>query len=250
MAIVRRSDQVQSDRYPGIRRYAMTGASTGSTMLHVGDLTYAPGASVPYHLHPHAEETQYMVEGELECWFDGKRFTVRAGDAVLSPAGVPHGFVNRSGKPARQITIFPMINPVTNDLMDQKLEPKLVDGVPGKHVSFRSQMKPFEFRPGIARYDMAGDFSGAKSTYLSELTFDPGAVAPNHFHPAHEESMFCLRGSLNAVYGPQNDLPLHAGDMFMCEKAVRHGIFNGSRERATLLAIHPVLNPPPRVDVP
>ncbi len=250
MSIVRRSDQALSDRYPGIRRYAMTGASTGSTMLHVGDLTYAPGAVVPYHMHPHAEETQFMVEGELECWFDGKRFTARAGDAILSPVGIPHGFVNRSGKPARQITVFPMINPVTNEVLDQKTEPKLVDGVPEKFVALRSQMKPYEFRPGIMRYDMVGDFRGAKSTYVGELVFDPGAIAPNHFHPAHEESMFCLRGSLNAVYGPQNDIPLQAGDMFMCEKAVRHGIFNGSGGKASLLAIHPVLNPPPRVDVP
>jgi quercetin dioxygenase-like cupin family protein len=250
MAIVRRADQVLSDRYPGIRRYAMTGASTGSTMLHVGDLTYAPGAVVPYHQHPATEETQFMVEGELEAWVDGKRFTARAGDCILSPAGVPHGFVNRSSKPARQITIFPMINPVTVDLMDQKSEPKLTDGVPDKIVALRADMKPYEFRPGITRYDMVGDYRGAKSTYFGELVFEPGAVAPNHFHPAHEESMFCLRGSLNAVYGENNDIPLAANDMFMCEKAVRHGIFNGSKSQASLLAIHPVLNPPPRIDVP
>ena len=250
MPIVRRSEQVLADRYPGIKRYAMTGASTGSKMLHVGDLTYAPGAVVPYHLHPHVEETQYMIEGELECWSDGLRFTVRAGDCVLTPPGVKHGFVNRTDRPARQITMFPMINPVTNDLMGQGSEPQLKDGVPEKNVHFRAKAKVYEFRPGITRYDLAGDFSGARSTYFSELVFDPGAVAPNHFHPAHEESMFCLRGSLNAVYARENDIPLKAGDIFMCEMGVRHGIFNGSKEKATLLAMHPVLNPPPRVDVP
>ncbi len=250
MSIVRRSDQVIADRYPGIRRRALAGASTGATMLHVGDLTYAPGATVPYHVHPHVEETQFIVEGELECWFDGMRFTARAGDCILSPAGVPHGFANRSGSPCRQITVFPMINPVTTDLLAQGTEPKLTDGVPEKYVAIRSQMKAYEFRPGITRYDMVGDYRGAKSTYFGELVFEPGAVAPNHYHPAHEEDMFCLRGSLNAVYGPQNDIPLQAGDSFLCEKAVRHGIFNGSKQTASLLAIHPVLNPPPRVDVP
>ncbi len=250
MPIVRRGDQKLMDRYPGIKRYYMTGADTGSRMLHVGDLTYAPGAVVPYHIHPHVEETQYMVEGELECWFDGKRFTARAGDCIISPAGAPHGFVNRSGRPARQVTVFPMVNPVTNELMDQKSEPKLTNGVPEKHVHVRAKAMPYEFRPGIMRYDMVGDFAGAKSTYVGELVFDPGAVAPNHYHPAHEESMFCLKGSLNAVYAKENDIPLKAGDMFMCEMGVRHGIFNGSKERAHLLAIHPVLNPPPRVDVP
>lgn len=250
MSVVRRSDQQVTDRYPGIKRRYMTGASTGATMLHVGDLEYAPGSVVPYHLHPHVEEVQFMVEGELECWFDGKRFTARAGDCIVSPAGVPHGFVNRSSRTARQITMFPQINPVTTDLMEQKSEPKLTDGVPEKHVHIRARAKPYEFMPGVTRYDMVGDFSGAKSSFFAELIFSPGAVATNHFHPAHEESMFCLRGSLNAVYGKENDVPLVAGDMFLCEKGVRHGIFNGSKETAHLLAIHPVLNPPPRVDVP
>ena len=250
MPIIKRADQVVGDRYPGIRRHALTGASTGSTMLHVGDLTYAPGSVVPYHIHPAAEETQYMIEGELECWYDGMRFVIREGDCVLSPAGVPHGFVNRSKKPARQLTVFPMINPVTNHVLDQKAEPKLVDGIPEKFVAFRSKMQAYEFRPGIMRYDMVGDFRGAKSTYFGELIFSPGAVAPNHYHPAHEESMFILKGALNAVYGKQDNIPLQASDMFMCEKAVRHGVFNGSGDTAHLLAIHPVLNPPPRIDVP
>ena len=96
---------------------------------------------------------------------------------------------------------------------------------------------------------MVGNFLGAESTYFSELTFQPGSVAPNHFHPSHEESMFCLEGNLTAVYDKENSIDLHAGDIFTCEIGVRHGIFNQSKSLGKLLAIHPVLNPPPRVDV-
>ena len=32
---------------------------------------------------------------------------VRRGQTVLAPAGVKHGFVNRSGKPVRIMAIFP-----------------------------------------------------------------------------------------------------------------------------------------------
>jgi quercetin dioxygenase-like cupin family protein len=51
------------------------------------------------------------------------------------------------------------------------------------------------------------------------------------------------------VYADDNNVPLAAGDCFTCEVGVRHGIYNASAEPARLLAIHPVLNPPPRVDV-
>ena len=43
--------------------------------------------------------------------------------------------------------------------------------------------------------------------------------------------------------------PLAAGDVFLCEPTIRHGIYNTSDAEATLLAIHPVLNPPPRIEV-
>ena len=37
--------------------------------------------------------------------------------------------------------------------------------------------------------------------------------------------------------------------MFTCEVAVRHGFYNGHKTTGRLLAIHSVLNPPPRIDV-
>ena len=61
--------------------------------------------------------------------------------------------------------------------------------------------------------------------------------------------MFCLEGDLVAVYAGEDSVPLAAGDCFTCEVGVRHGIYNASKKPAKLLAIHPVLNPPPRVDV-
>ena len=81
------------------------------------------------------------------------------------------------------------------------------------------------------------------------LTFQPGTKAPVHYHPAHEESMFCLDGRLSAVYAEDDDVRLDAGDVFTCEPTVRHTIGNTSDAAGTLLAIHPVLNPPPRVEV-
>jgi quercetin dioxygenase-like cupin family protein len=113
----------------------------------------------------------------------------------------------------------------------------------------RGDNEPYEFMAGISRYDMVGDFLGAASLYLSELIFQPGSIAPNHYHPTHEESMFCLEGDLVAVYADENNVALAAGDCFTCEVGIRHGVYNTSSKPARLLAIHPVLNPPPRIDV-
>jgi quercetin dioxygenase-like cupin family protein len=224
----------------------MTSKATGSSMLTVSDVTVEPGFKFFYHMHPNTEESIFVVGGEMEFRVGDRRFRAGSGDCVLTPRGIGHGIENVGSAPARLITIFPTAAPEREVIP----EPGFTDAEPEKGFFKRSSATAYEFRPGISRFDMVGDFLGSESTYLSELTFQPGAVAPNHYHPAHEESMFCLDGKLNGVYREDNDVPLSAGDMFTCEMGIRHGIFNGSNGVSRLLAIHPVLNPPPRVDVP
>ena len=60
--------------------------------------------------------------------------------------------------------------------------------------------------------------------------------------------MYCLEGKLNAVYFEENNIQLNAGDMFTAEVKARHGCNNPFDSKGTLLAIHCVLNPPPRVE--
>lgn len=186
-----------------------------------------------------------MIEGEIEFRLGSHRFRASSGDCVLANRGIGHGLANVGSTTARLITMYPSPAPERAEIP----EVEFTDSPPANGAFFRGTVKSFEFAPGISRYDMVGDFLGSESTYFSELTFAPGSVAPNHFHPAHEEAMFCLRGNLNAVYAEDDNIPIAAGDIFACEPTVRHGIYNASSEPATLLAMHPVLNPPPRVDV-
>lgn len=223
----------------------MAGASTGAAMATVGDLTVQPGVKSAYHLHPNTEEAIFVVEGDMEFRIGSSRFRATTGDCVLAPQGIGHGLENVGDSPARLITIYPTATPEREALADVVY----TDGDPGETVFVRGNVEPYEFFAGIERYDMVGDFSGAVSLYLSELIFQPGSIAPNHYHPSHEESMFCLEGDLTAVYAGENNVPLAAGDCFTCEVGIRHGIYNASAAPARLLAIHPVLNPPPRVDV-
>lgn len=49
-----------------------------------------PGAMVPPHMHQTEDEFIYLVEGELEATIGGTTYTVRPGDLVKMPRGVPH----------------------------------------------------------------------------------------------------------------------------------------------------------------
>jgi len=245
MTIVKRSNQNISNPFDGSEMLLMASENTGTGMITVADLFVEPGAKSPYHFHDNTEESIFVVEGNLEFRLESKIFPASSVDCVLAPQGIGHGLENIGNNKARLITVYPNAKPnreILDDVDYEKTDPP-------PSVFLRKNNEPYEFQPGISRYDMVGDFIGAKSTYISELTFEPGAIAPNHYHPSHEEAMFCLDGNLMAVYAKDNGISLLEGDCFTCEIGIRHGIYNASNETATLLALHSTLNPPPRVDV-
>ncbi|MDP6497956.1 MAG: cupin domain-containing protein [Dehalococcoidia bacterium] len=47
------------------------------------------------------------MEGQLEAVLGNEVVTLGPGDTVLAPAGVKHGFVNRSGAKATLLAAFP-----------------------------------------------------------------------------------------------------------------------------------------------
>ena len=62
-----------------------------------------PGQFVPVHIHPNQEEFILVQEGQLDLKLDGKWLVAKAGDLVRMPRGVPHGYFNKSDKPARAL---------------------------------------------------------------------------------------------------------------------------------------------------
>ena len=62
-----------------------------------------PGQFVPVHVHPTQDEFILVQEGELDLKLDGVWSKARAGDLVRMPRGVPHGYFNKSDKPARAL---------------------------------------------------------------------------------------------------------------------------------------------------
>ncbi len=60
-----------------------------------------PGQFVPVHIHPTQDEFILVQEGELDLKLDGEWSKAKAGDLVRMPRGIPHGYFNKSDKPAR-----------------------------------------------------------------------------------------------------------------------------------------------------
>ncbi|MBI4219203.1 MAG: cupin domain-containing protein [Chloroflexi bacterium] len=240
MAILRRANQRLLQRFPGGNRYYLAGSKTGSRMLHVGEILWSPGSSMPSHIHPEpkAEESQLMLDGELELTYEGQTYTMRPGDVALAPPGASHAWVNKSGKMARMVTVFPMNDPSTKDVEP----PPAKTGPQPRGIVFKKEMKLFEFQPGIMRYDLVTEAQGAKSTFFSMLFFEPGSKAPTHYHPTTEEAQFIVSGELIAVYG--NEVTVcRTGDLYLAEPGLRHGFTNKSDRQAVLLAIHPTAKP-------
>jgi quercetin dioxygenase-like cupin family protein len=62
-----------------------------------------PGQFVPVHIHPSQDEFILVQEGVLDLKLDGVWVQAKAGDLVRLPRGVPHGYFNKSDKPARAL---------------------------------------------------------------------------------------------------------------------------------------------------
>ena len=107
MPIIHLSDAPTEEGYPGVNRAVLVDATQGSQSLWVGHLTIGPGDVVTTHVHPDTEEAMIIVEGNLEAILGDEVVNLGPGDTVLAPAGVKHGFVNRSSSTATLLAAFP-----------------------------------------------------------------------------------------------------------------------------------------------
>ena len=106
MPILDKDTLANEELSPGTERWTLVDDTRGASSLSVADLSLAPGSKVPTHYHP-TEEAMVIMEGELEAEVGNDLVTVHPGQTILAPAGVKHGFVNRSGSSARLMAIFP-----------------------------------------------------------------------------------------------------------------------------------------------
>jgi quercetin dioxygenase-like cupin family protein len=64
------------------------------------------GGGPPVHFHLHQDEWFYVMEGQVVFQVAGQRKTLTAGESVLGPRGIPHGFCPIGEKPVRMLIAF------------------------------------------------------------------------------------------------------------------------------------------------
>ena len=232
--VLRRSEQVRVDRYPGVPRYGMADTSLGSSKLHFGDLTYEVGSAVPHHNHPDAEETQIMLEGELECWLDGHRFTVRAGDCIVAKRGVGHAFFNRTDRPARMITAFSVTPPTT----DHTPDPLLQDTKPNSGVRFGLWPTGAVSIAKIERYAVNAPVD-ATETQCEMLMMPAAGSGFIEIFGGQESGVFCVSGTVEVDSGAEAT-KIGAGD-FVFATSENLSVRNVGDHAATLLTVRSLI---------
>ena len=59
----------------------------------------------PIHVHAYDDETLYMLEGEMQAIVSGEENSIKAGEAIFLPRGIPHQLRNESGVPAHYLLL-------------------------------------------------------------------------------------------------------------------------------------------------
>jgi len=75
----------------GLHTWKATEEETGGAFLIFEDSLDA-GKVTPLHRHPDADETFYMLEGEIVLHVDGEERQLGAGGIAVIPRGIPHAF--------------------------------------------------------------------------------------------------------------------------------------------------------------
>ena len=78
---------------PGVMTRMRASARGGSAQICLFEQKCDPGLGAPTHYHA-VEEVLSVVAGEAEVWVGRERARVTAGQSVVIPAGISHGFMN------------------------------------------------------------------------------------------------------------------------------------------------------------
>ena len=106
-AVVVRAGKGQTLRWGmGGKVRIVAGASSTDRSFSVVEVTDAPGAGAPLHVHHGEAEGFYLLEGSIELTCGTEKVVVDAGDFVCAPKDVAHKYVVAGDRPARILLMF------------------------------------------------------------------------------------------------------------------------------------------------
>jgi quercetin dioxygenase-like cupin family protein len=76
----------------GLHTWKLLAEDTGGEFFVFEDVM-SKGKTTPLHRHPDADETVYLLEGEIIIHVNGEETQVGAGGMTYVPRGVPHAFL-------------------------------------------------------------------------------------------------------------------------------------------------------------
>lgn len=65
----------------------------------------APGQEQKPHAHPDQDKIYVVLEGRARVFLDGREESVEPGEAVVAPAGTPHGIANAGSSPLLALVV-------------------------------------------------------------------------------------------------------------------------------------------------
>lgn len=77
-------------------KWLISAPTVGAEKTVVGRTVFPPGAKHELHRHPHAEEWEFVLQGEGIKHVGGDAIRVREGEVVFVPQDVYHGLENAS----------------------------------------------------------------------------------------------------------------------------------------------------------
>ena len=89
-------DHASQPRHPwrdGVVTRMLVSAAVGARQLCQFEQWSEPGHGAPTHHHA-VEEILTVLEGQAEVWVNDQTQALTAGQSLIVPAGIPHGFRN------------------------------------------------------------------------------------------------------------------------------------------------------------
>ncbi len=187
----------------GVRFECLVGAPVDARGLTTGMVTFAPGASLPYHTHPFSESIT-LLGGRGAVEVEGRRYELEPLDNVVIPRGVAHAAFNTSqSEPLRLHIAMPTDQP-TRTLVERTfprvLMPPSATGHCGAERVNRFRLAPrFEAGPNTTFIDcFNADLMPGLEMSGGHGLFQPGGRLPAHVHD-FDESICIIDGCATCI---------------------------------------------------